>query len=153
MRRMPYAAHSSRRYHCVAAGGDRVTAVTFWWRLVEAVLGGAVVRQFYAGERISACCLVFDIIIIIIQTFVTRTVSANILNLRRRNMKTAENIYLALKCNKLLLLHPFNSFFSRTTCVSRHQNGKPFWILLEQKMMGWPWHQLDHMQIICTPDR
>jgi len=35
--------------------------------------------------------------------------------------------------------------FSRTTWVSRHQKGKPFWM-----MMGWQWHQLDHMQIICT---
>jgi len=26
----------------------------------------------------------------------------------------------------------------------------PFWILLQQEMMGWQWHQLDHMQIICT---
>jgi len=41
--------------------------------------------------------------------------------------------------------------FSRTTWVSRHQKGKPFWILLQQEMMGWQWHQLDHMQIICTP--
>jgi len=40
--------------------------------------------------------------------------------------------------------------FSRTTWVSRHQKGKPFWILLEQEMMGWQWHQLDHVQIICT---
>ena len=31
-----------------------------------------------------------------------------------------------------------------------HQKGKPFWILLEQEMMGWQWHQLDHKQIICT---
>jgi len=37
-----------------------------------------------------------------------------------------------------------------TTWVIRHQKGKPFWILLEQEMMGWQWHQLDHMQIICT---
>jgi len=37
-----------------------------------------------------------------------------------------------------------------TTWVSRHQEGKPFWILLEQEMMGWQWHQLDHMQSICT---
>jgi len=37
-----------------------------------------------------------------------------------------------------------------TTWVSWHQKGKPFWILLEQEMMGWQWHQLDHMQIICT---
>jgi len=34
--------------------------------------------------------------------------------------------------------------------VSRNQKGKPFWILLEQQMTGWQWHQLDHMQIICT---
>ena len=25
-----------------------------------------------------------------------------------------------------------------------------YWILLEQQMMGWQGHQLDHMQIICT---
>jgi len=37
-----------------------------------------------------------------------------------------------------------------TTCISRHHKGKPFWILLEQEMMGWQWHQLDHIQIICT---
>jgi len=40
--------------------------------------------------------------------------------------------------------------FSRTTWVSRHQKGKPFWILLKQEMTGWQWHQLDHMEIICT---
>jgi len=49
-----------------------------------------------------------------------------------------------------LLLHPFYGLFSRTTWVSRHQKGKQLWILLEQEMMGWQWHQLDHMQIICT---
>jgi len=52
--------------------------------------------------------------------------------------------------NLRLQLHPFNGNFSRTTWVSRHQKGKPFWILLEQEMTGWQWHQLDHMQIICT---
>jgi len=47
-------------------------------------------------------------------------------------------------------LHLFNGLFSRTAWVSRHQKGnrKPFWILLEQEMMGWQWHQ--QMQIICT---
>jgi len=35
-----------------------------------------------------------------------------------------------------------------TTRVSQHQTAKPFWILLEQEMMGWQWHQLVHMQII-----
>ena len=42
------------------------------------------------------------------------------------------------------------AFFSRTTWVSRCQKSKPFWILLEQEMTEWQWHQLDHMQIICT---
>jgi len=55
-----------------------------------------------------------------------------------------------LKCNMLLLVHLFNGLFSRTTWVSQHQTGKPFWFLLEQEMMGWQWHQLDHIQIICT---
>jgi len=50
----------------------------------------------------------------------------------------------------LLLLHPFTGLFSRTTWVGRHQKGKPFWMLLDQEMMGWQWHQLDPMQIICT---
>jgi len=39
--------------------------------------------------------------------------------------------------------------FFQDNLVSRHKKGKPFWIL-EQEMMGWQWHQLDHMQIICT---
>jgi len=50
----------------------------------------------------------------------------------------------------MLLLHPFNGLFSGTAWVSRHHKGKPFWILLAQEMMGWHWHQLDHMQVICT---
>jgi len=33
--------------------------------------------------------------------------------------------------------YPFNSLSSRTTWVSLHEKGKPFWILLEQEMMGW----------------
>jgi len=40
--------------------------------------------------------------------------------------------------------------FSRTTWESQNQKGKPFRILLEQEIMGYQWHQLDHMQIICT---
>jgi len=56
---------------------------------------------------------------------------------------------ILLPGNIKLLLYPFNGLFSGTTSVSRHQRNKPFWIL-EQEMMGWQWHQLDHMQIICT---
>jgi len=58
------------------------------------------------------------------------------------------HMYLVLSL-LLLLLHPFNSLFFRTSWVSRHQKGKLFWILLEQEMMGWQWHQLHHVQIIC----
>jgi len=47
------------------------------------------------------------------------------------------------------------ALFSTTIRVRWHQTGKPFWILLEQEMMGWQWHQLDHMQIYLhlSPDR
>jgi len=61
--------------------------------------------------------------------------------------------YIAPSLMLLLLLHLFNGLFSSTTRVSRHQKGKPFWILLEQEMMQWQmmqWQQVDHMQIICT---
>jgi len=51
------------------------------------------------------------------------------------------------------LLHPFNGLLSRTTWASRHQKGKQFWILLEQEMMGWQWHQLDHTQIFAPHSR
>jgi len=52
----------------------------------------------------------------------------------------------------LLLVHPFNGLLSRTTWLSRHQKGKPFWILLEQELMWWQWHQLDHMQSSLQTD-
>jgi len=42
------------------------------------------------------------------------------------------------------------AFSSRITWVSEQHKGKPFWILLQQEMMGWQWHQLDYMQIIFT---
>ena len=52
--------------------------------------------------------------------------------------------------NTIELSRLFNGLFSKTTYVSQHQKGKPFWILLEQEIMVWQWHQLDYMQIICT---
>jgi len=30
------------------------------------------------------------------------------------------------------------------------RNVKPIWILTKQEIIRWHWHQLDHMQIICT---
>jgi len=47
-------------------------------------------------------------------------------------------------------LHPFNSLFPRTTWVRRHQKGKPFWILMKQKMMGGSGISWTILQIICT---
>jgi len=46
--------------------------------------------------------------------------------------------------------HSFKGLFSRTLWVSPHWKVKPFWILMKQEMMQWQWHQLNHMQIICT---
>ena len=42
------------------------------------------------------------------------------------------------------------AIFSGTIWVSWHQKSKPFWILLKQETIRWQWHQLDHMEIICT---
>ena len=52
----------------------------------------------------------------------------------------------------LLLLHPFNGLFSRTTWVRQYQKGKTSPDLNEARddgVWGWQWHQLDHMQTIC----
>ena len=53
----------------------------------------------------------------------------------------------------LLLLHPFNGLFSRTTWVNRYHKGKISLDLTESRddgVLGWQWHQPDHMQTICT---
>ena len=43
-------------------------------------------------------------------------------------------------------MSPFDTYVTSLHPVK----DKPFWILLKQEMMGWQWHQLNHMQIICT---
>ena len=48
---------------------------------------------------------------------------------------------------------PIYSFFSRTTRVSRCQEGKTSVHLNEARddgVLGWQRHQLDHMQTVCT---
>jgi len=53
--------------------------------------------------------------------------------------------------DNILLLHPFNDLFSRTSWVSLHQKGETSLDLNEARDDGvWQWHQLDHMQTICT---
>jgi len=59
----------------------------------------------------------------------------------------------ALPWKLLLLLYPFNGLFSRTTRVSRYQKGKTSLDLnqaRDDEVLGWQWHQLDHIQTICT---
>ena len=56
----------------------------------------------------------------------------------------------------LLLLHPFNGLFSRTTWVSQYQKGKTSLDLNEARddeVSEWQWHQLGHMQTIFTSFR
>ena len=50
-------------------------------------------------------------------------------------------------------MQPFNGVFSRTTSVSRYQKNKTSLDLNEARddgVWGQQWHQLDHMQTICT---
>ena len=66
-----------------------------------------------------------------------------------------KNTIFVLLCNMwlLLLLNPFYGVFSGTTWVSQYQKGKTSLGLNEARddgALGWQWHQLDHMQTICT---
>jgi len=45
--------------------------------------------------------------------------------------------------------HPFNSFLSGTTRVSRYQKGKTRLDFTEARDNEWQWHQLAHVQV-CT---
>jgi len=83
---------------------------------------------------------------------------ANTVNKNSQNIglqdNRAEKLHLQkpIKTYKLLL-HPFNGLLSRTTWVSRYQKGKTCLDLNEAKddgVLEWQWHQLDHMQTICT---
>ena len=51
--------------------------------------------------------------------------------------------------SELLLLQPFYDPLSGTTRVSRYQKDKLL-DFAEAETMGWQWHQLNHMQAICT---
>ena len=51
---------------------------------------------------------------------------------------------------QLLLQHPFNGHFSRTTWINQFQKGKTSLDLKDMMGFGVQWHQLDHMQTICT---
>jgi len=78
-----------------------------------------------------------------------------------RVMCISNSIWVITSNQLLLILHPFNGLFSRTTWVSQrttwvsqYQNkGKTSVDLNEARydgVLGQQWHQLDHMQTICT---
>ena len=46
--------------------------------------------------------------------------------------------------------HPFNGPLSGTTQVSQYQKGKTDLDFTEARDSEWHWHQLGHMQTICT---
>ena len=72
----------------------------------------------------------------------------------------SNSIWVITSNQLLLILHPFNGLFSRTTWVSQrttwvsqYQKGKTSVDLNEARydgVLGQQWHQLDHMQTICT---
>jgi len=98
--------------------------------------------------HVNCHCRMPQFQILLINTHVPRSTKQLVEDVRQKHSKAWDAVFLIM----LLLLHyiHFNGLFSRKTWVSRHQKGKPFWILLEQEMMGWQWHQLDHMQINCA---
>ena len=49
----------------------------------------------------------------------------------------------------VLQLQPLNGLFSGITRVSEYQKGKTS-LDLNDGVLGWQWHQLDHMQTMCT---
>ena len=66
-------------------------------------------------------------------------------------------VYAAVKLSTMstttTTTHPLNSLFSSTTWVSRYRKSKTSLDLNEARddgVLGWQWHQLDHMQTICT---
>ena len=52
-------------------------------------------------------------------------------------------------CAAPILLQPFNGLFSRTTWVSRYQQGKTNLDFTGARDSEWQWHQLGRMQV-CT---
>ena len=51
-----------------------------------------------------------------------------------------------------IVVQPLNGLFFRATWLSRYQKGKTSLDLNEARddgVLGWQWHQLDHMQTIC----
>ena len=62
-------------------------------------------------------------------------------------------VFIACTPTISIALCQFSSFFSTTTWVSQYQKGKTSLDLNQARddgVLGWQWHQLDHVQTICT---
>jgi len=68
------------------------------------------------------------------------------------NCKSDKLAYVYIIITTILLVHPFNGLFSRITWLSQYQKGKTSLHINEARWrgLGMQWHQLDHMQTICT---
>jgi len=72
---------------------------------------------------------------------------------RQLNSLQKDGYYRQNTIHVSLPLHPFKDLFSRTTWVSRYQKDKTSLDLNEATdggVLRLQWHQLDHMQTICT---
>ena len=68
-------------------------------------------------------------------------------------MLNRDGTQVSLSATTTTTPHPFSDLFSRTTWVSRYQKGKASLDLNEARedgLLGWQWHQLDHVQTIYT---
>jgi len=84
------------------------------------------------------------------QDILTTKRAIKLLNSIRENKEVLSDI---TQKSLLLLLHPFIGLFSRTTWVSQYQKSKTSLdlnVARDDEVLGWQWHQLDHMQTICT---
>jgi len=52
--------------------------------------------------------------------------------------------------NKILLLHPCNGLFSRTTWYQKGKTSLDLNQARDDGVLGWQWHQMDHTQTICN---
>ena len=85
-------------------------------------------------------------LLVIVSYFVYRILSAT-------EFIAKDGYYRLITIHVSLLLHPFKDLFSRTTWVSRYQKDKTSLDLNEATdggVLRLQWHQLDHMQTICT---
>jgi len=128
--------------------------------VVQSSSDGSVAR--YVLLWMTSCFLIIgrkarSISNISVDTMLWQVVETSIVFTRGRHAVWLSSRTVAANCSVMiilpLVLHPFNGLFSRKTWVSRHQIGKPLWILLEQEIMGRHCHQLEHMRIIAPRSR